>query len=98
MTTAQRWRVLFAGYGVVVAFAIALLAVHAVGRNLDWGSLSPLGAVAIAAVFAAPVALAFTWDRISRVKFFDVEIALNDVAAETSARLAAEVQDTQRQA
>jgi hypothetical protein len=98
MRGSERLKVLAAGYAVVLTFTIALLAIHWLGEKPLEDSLSPTLTIVFAAIAAAPVALAFIWDRLSRVKVFDVEIALNDVSAERSARLAEEIQEIQRQA
>jgi hypothetical protein len=96
MKRSKRFKILAAGYAVVLAFITALLAVSWLG-NVDLRPFSPVLALTFAAILAGPVALAFVWDRISRVKVFHVEIALSDVSARSSTRLAEEVREIQRQ-
>jgi hypothetical protein len=76
-----RWlRIAAAGYLVVGVFVVALLVLA--GR---WSTLSHAEMLILAGVAAAPLALAFLWHRIERVKFYNLEVYLNRATRQVSA-------------
>ena len=101
MPKLKRLKILAAGYAVVVVFTLAFVIIDWIGIKLSNDfSILPLSsnlAILIAAIIAAPVALAFVWERISRIRIYEVEISLNDVTVESTVRLAEEMQEIQRQ-
>ena len=97
----KRLKILAAGYTVVIVFFAAFVGIDWIGLKLpeDFSihSLSSNLTVLISAIIAAPVALAFVWERISKIRIYEVEISLSDVTVESTARLAEEIQEIQRQ-
>ena len=73
-----------AGYAVVGLFAF----VYSIVRS-GWPDLAQVSSVTIAALAAAPLALALLWDRLSGFKGFGFEVTLTTV----SARMEIEVPD-----
>lgn len=96
VNTHRRLRVALAGYSVVAVFILSYLATN---QAQNWFRLSPLSQpviLAIAILLAAPLALAFVWERLSSVKAFNFEIDLADVTAKLDLELLGELKDASR--
>ena len=88
-TIGQRLRIAACGYAVSLVFGLALLTFHRMVRTL-----SPTEQLLMATAVALPLALALLWERLSKVKFGEVEITLVEVTPKIDFELANAIQDS----
>jgi hypothetical protein len=93
MNTHRRLRVALAGYSVVTVFILSYLATSFAQNWFRLSALSQPVILAIAILLAAPLALAFVWERLSTVKAFNFEIDLAEVTAKLDLELLDELKD-----
>ena len=93
VNTHRRLRVALAGYSVVAVFILSYLVTNQAQNWFRLSALSQPVILAIAILLAAPLALAFIWERLSSVKAFNFEIDLNNVAAKLDLELLVELKD-----
>lgn len=85
-------RVGLAAYGVVLVFVLSDVGVSLARHSLRWSTSIQPAVIALAALLASPVALALVWERLVRIKVFNVEVELSEVTHRLDWASAAEIQ------
>jgi hypothetical protein len=95
MNTYNRVRIATAAYAVVLVFFVAFLIINLLQHFLNLSVLSPPIAVAFAVLIAVPLALAFTWERLTSVKVPNIlEISLSEITVQPEIKLSVELEGT----
>jgi hypothetical protein len=96
VNTHRRLRVALAGYSVVAVFILSYLAINQAQNWFRLSAISQPVILATAILIAAPLALAFIWERLSTLRAFNFEIDLTDVTAKLDLELLDELKDPSR--
>lgn len=97
----ERLQVIARGYAVVAVFLLTFGLLYAAGavahRRWNWPELSSLVVLVVAVLAAAPLVIGLVWNRLTKVKIYEVEISLAEVSAAPDLLLPQEIREALRQ-
>jgi hypothetical protein len=94
----ERFLITIVGFIIVIFFLIVFAALFALSNYVHiiygWVELSPVLLLVIAILCSTPLALAFVWERLTKIKVFEFEVLLAEVTSEVSQDLPDKLVDT----
>lgn len=88
------------GYVIVAVFILSFVGIYVISNlvKLSWGweEIPPTLTFVISLICSTPLFLPLLWGRLTKLRFFEFEISLADVAKEVSQSLPNELKDSKR--
>lgn len=88
------------GYVIVAVFFLVFVGIYVVSNivnlSLGWAEIPPTLTLVISLICSTPLFLPLLWGRLTKLRFFEFEISLSDVAKEVSQSLPNELKDSKR--
>jgi len=88
------------GYVIVAVFILSFVGIYIIGNlvnlSLGWAEIPPTLTLVISLICSTPLFLPLLWGRLTKLRFFEFEISLSDVAKEISQSLPNELKDSKR--
>lgn len=88
------------GYVIVAVFFLSFVGIYIfsniVNLSMGWSEIPPALTLVLSLICSTPLFLPLLWGRLTKLRFFEFEIALSDVAKEVSQSLPNELKDSKR--